>query len=81
MSEETITIRRKEYEELSKNSEELQVLRKKNEEPTLQIQFFGKKLTRHKSIASGGKNKVNISEETVYACLGAGILKNLKILK
>ena len=51
MSEETITIRRKEYEELSKNSEELQVLRKKNEELTLQIQFFWKKLTRHKSIA------------------------------
>ena len=40
MSEETITIRRKEYEELSKNSEELQFLRKKNEELTLQIQYL-----------------------------------------
>ena len=65
MSEETITIRRKEYEELNKNSEELQVLRKKNEKPTLQIQFFGKKLTRHKSIASGGKTK-SISAKKRY---------------
>ena len=32
MSEETITVTRKEYEELCKNSEELQVLRKKNED-------------------------------------------------
>ena len=40
MSEETITIRRKEYEELSKNSEELQVLREKNEELALQIQYL-----------------------------------------
>ena len=68
MSEETITIRRKEYEELSKNSEELQVLRKKNEELTLQIQFFGKKLTLHKSIAlapPAGKTK-SISAKKRY---------------
>ena len=69
MSEETITITRKEYEELSKNSEELQVLRMKNEELTQQIQYLLEEFNlaqKHRFGASSEKNKVNISEETVY---------------
>lgn len=69
MTEETVTISRKEYEELSKKSEELQSLKKKNEELTQQIQYLLEEFhlaQKHRFGTSSEKNKVNISEETVY---------------
>lgn len=62
MSEETITITRAEYEEL-------QSLKKKNEELNQQIQYLLEEFhlaQKHRFGTSSEKNKVNISEETIY---------------
>ena len=62
MSEETVTITRAEYEEL-------QSLKKKNEELTQQIQYLLEEFhlaQKHRFGTSSEKNKVNISEETIY---------------
>ena len=62
MSEETITITRAEYEEL-------QSLKKKNEELNQQIEYLLEEFhlaQKHRFGTSSEKNKVNISEETIY---------------
>ena len=62
MSEETVTITRAEYEEF-------QSLRKKNEELTQQIEYLLEEFRlaqKHRFGTSSEKNKVNISEETIY---------------
>ena len=62
MSEETVMISRAEYEEL-------QSLKKKNEELTQHIRYLLEEFNlaqKHRFGTSSEKNKVNISEETVY---------------
>ncbi len=62
MPEETVTISRAEFEEF-------QSLRKKNEELTQQIEYLLEEFRlaqKHRFGTSSEKNKVNISEETVY---------------
>ena len=62
MSEETVTITRAEYEEL-------QSLKQKNEELTQQIQYLLEEFNlaqKHRFGTSSEKNKVNISQETIY---------------
>ena len=62
MSEETVTITREEYEEF-------QSLKKKNEELTQKIEYLLEEFhlcQKHRFGTSSEKNKVNISEETVY---------------
>lgn len=62
MTEETVTITRTEYEEL-------QSLKKKNEELTQKIAYLLEEFNlaqKHRFGTSSEKNKVNISEETVY---------------
>ena len=69
MTEETITISRKEYEELNKKSEEFLSLKKENEELRQEKQYLLEKFLaaqKHRYGISSEKNKVNISEETVY---------------
>ena len=62
MSEETVTITREEYEEF-------QSLKKKNEELTQKIEYLLEEFhlcQKHRFGTSSEKNKVNISEETIY---------------
>ena len=69
MSEETITITRAEYEALKKQNEELLSLKKQYEELSRQIEYLKEEFNlsqKHRFGTSSEKNKVNISEETVY---------------
>ena len=69
MSEETITITRAEYEDLKKRNEELLSLKKQYEELSRQIEYLKEEFNlaqKHRFGTSSEKNKVNISEETVY---------------
>ena len=69
MSEETITITRAEYEALRKQNEELLSLKKQYEELSRQLEYLKEEFNlaqKYRFGTSSEKNKVNISEETIY---------------